>query len=95
MSKLLFSREHGAPDGECDIVISAPKLFTNLLTGNKLGVVVKGEAKSSENRLSEVLKLFTAVDNANVSQNGRVGASKEGAPKWFRRGSMKDWEKGS
>ena len=54
---------YGATDGECDHLICILMLVTNLMKGNKLGVVVKGSADRSENRLAEAL---IAVDNARA-----------------------------
>ena len=47
-------------------MISVQKLATNLMKGNKLGVVVKGLAEICENRLAVALKLCIAVDPARV-----------------------------
>ena len=46
----------GAPDGACDHMICALDL----------GMVVKGAAESSKNRLAETVKLSTAVDTARA-----------------------------
>ena len=57
-------------DGERDHMISALKLVTNLMKGNKPGVVVKGLADSSKNRLAEALESSIPVDNGSVSHHG-------------------------
>ena len=48
------------------VQINAQKLVTNLMDGNRHGVVVKGSAESSENRLAEALNLYITVDTARV-----------------------------
>ena len=48
----------GAPDGESDNLICALKFVTNLMNGNKLVVVVKCLAGSSNHRPSEDLRLL-------------------------------------
>ena len=47
-------------------MISALKLVTNLVKGNKLGVEVKGLTEKSKERLAEPLATFISVENARV-----------------------------
>ena len=54
-SEQVFFPTCGAPDGECDNMISALILVKNLMKCNKLGVVVKGLTEISKNRLTEAL----------------------------------------
>ena len=51
---------------ECDNTISALKLVTHKVKGNKLGVEVKGHAESSKDRLGEALTTSISVDNAGA-----------------------------
>ena len=48
-------------------MVRALTRVTNLMKGNKPGLVVTDVAKSSDNRLSVALKLFVAVDSARAS----------------------------
>ena len=71
---------HGVPDGECDTMVSALTRVTNLMKGNKPGLVVTDVAESSDNRLAVALKLFIAVDNARASVTmGELAQVQEGA----------------
>ena len=54
-------------------MIGALKLVMNLIKGNKLGVVVKVLAESSQNRLAEALKSFISVDTAGRKHSSREG----------------------
>ena len=55
---------YGAPGRQCDTGISALTLVTNLMTSNRVGVVVQVHSESSENRVAETLGPFSAVDSA-------------------------------
>ena len=59
-------RTSGAPDGECDNIIRALKLVTNLTKGKELGVEVKGFTDSSQERLAEPFGTFFSPDNARA-----------------------------
>ena len=59
-----FSFVYGAPDGDCDNVISALKWVTNLVTCNKLGVEMKDFLGIRKSILAEALATFTSVDDA-------------------------------
>ena len=61
-----FFRRAGAPDGVCDDLITALKLVTKLIKGNKLGVEVKGVADNSKNRVTEALASLISRDNARA-----------------------------
>ena len=47
-------------------MISALKLVSILMKGNKLGVEMKGLAESSKERLAEALATFISVDTAGA-----------------------------
>ena len=55
-----------APDGEYDN--SALKLFENRMKGSKLGVIVKGSAESSKNRLAKSVKWKAFVIIGELTQ---------------------------
>ena len=63
---------YGAPDGECDRIISALELVTNVMKGNKLGVVVQGFTERSENRLAGAFGSSIAVDPAKGMDNRKT-----------------------
>ena len=59
---------YGAPDGECDTMICALQVITNLMKGEQAGSVVQSLGESiNKSRLAEALGQFIAVDNASVS----------------------------
>ena len=55
---------YGTPDGTCDNMVSAPKSVTNMMQGNRNGVVVRSFVESSKNKLSESLTLHISVEIA-------------------------------
>ena len=46
---------HAAPDEKCDNLFCAPKLVSNLLNGNKLGIVVKRSEDGSQRKITHAL----------------------------------------
>ena len=66
---------HGAPDGECGNMVSALKLVTNLIEGNKLGVEVKGLTESSKERI-DATTTVCVVGGAEFAGNRTIGESR-------------------
>ena len=73
MQEQLVFPAYGATDGESDNLICAQKLVTNLMTGNKLEVVVQSFAEGGKNKNSEALQRFIAMDNS-IGHYGCFGA---------------------